>query len=146
MKTAPSTHKRDFYAWTQEQAALLRAGRMDALDTKNLVEEIESMGSSERREMSSRMRELLKHLLKWHYQAGRRSRSWQASIDKQRDGLDDVLRFNPSLKARLDETFREEYPRARRHALTDTGLRPELIPETCPWTLEQVMDLDYLPE
>ena len=61
-------YHQDFYGWTQEQAKLLREHRLDELDLENLLEEVESMGKSEKRELESRLEVLLMHLLKWHYQ------------------------------------------------------------------------------
>jgi len=61
-------YEQDFYAWSEEQAALLRAGRAAEADLDNIVEEIESMGKSERRELISRLTVLLLHLLKWRLQ------------------------------------------------------------------------------
>jgi hypothetical protein len=40
-------YDRDFYAWTAEQAGLLRAGNVSAADIAHIAEEIESMGRSE---------------------------------------------------------------------------------------------------
>jgi predicted DNA-binding ribbon-helix-helix protein len=59
-----SMYETDFYLWTQEQATLLREGRLDELDVPNLVEEIDSLGRSQRHELRSRLRVLLMHLLK----------------------------------------------------------------------------------
>ncbi|WP_338070450.1 DUF29 domain-containing protein [Bathymodiolus platifrons methanotrophic gill symbiont] len=70
----------DFYGWTQEQAALLKAGRLSDLDIDNLLEEVETMGRSEKRELDSRLTVLLIHLLKWQYQPVRRGRSGQLTI------------------------------------------------------------------
>jgi Domain of unknown function DUF29 len=39
-----SQYDRDFYAWCQEQAELLRAGKADQADLANVAEEIESIG------------------------------------------------------------------------------------------------------
>ncbi len=61
-------YERDFLAWTEQQAALLRAGELSAIDLEHLAEEVESMGASERREMCNRLACLLQHLLKWHHQ------------------------------------------------------------------------------
>ena len=57
----------DFYAWTQEQAAVLRAKESKTLDWDNLAEEIESLGRSERLAIESHLQNLLTHLLKWRY-------------------------------------------------------------------------------
>src|SRR2546428_80611 len=62
----------DFYLWTQDQAALLREGKVQALDLDNLAEEIESLGKSQRHELEHRLDGLLMHLLKWRYQPSRR--------------------------------------------------------------------------
>ena len=91
-------YERDFYAWANEQAALLRAGKLDRADIDNIAEEIESMGRSEKRTLVSRMSVLLLHLLKWRYQPAFRGTSWRLTIMEQRYRLADHLRDNPSLK------------------------------------------------
>jgi hypothetical protein len=63
-----SLYEQDFYQWTQEQAALLRAGALSQLDMANLIEEVESMGRSQKKELSSRLSVLITHLLKWEFQ------------------------------------------------------------------------------
>ena len=57
-------YKTDFYAWTLQQAEHLRAEAMEQLDIQNLIEEIEGMSSSERRQLSNRLHVLLMHLLR----------------------------------------------------------------------------------
>lgn len=42
-------YERDLYAWAMQNAALLRAGRLDEVDHMNIAEELESMGRSESR-------------------------------------------------------------------------------------------------
>ena len=85
-----------FYAWAQEQAALLRAGRLNEADIANIAEEIESMGRGEKRELVNRLTVLLLHLLKWRFQPGFRSASWSSSIREQRIRLASHMRHNPS--------------------------------------------------
>ena len=84
MKTRYET---DVVAWANEQAAFVRAGRLDMMDLENIAEEIEDVGKSEQREISSRMAVLLMHLLKWQYQPGRRGNSWARTIKIQRKSL-----------------------------------------------------------
>ena len=74
----------DFHAWTREQAALLKSGRLAEIDMNHLIEEIESMGKNERRELKSRLVILIMHLLKWQIQPERQSNSWRATIETQR--------------------------------------------------------------
>ncbi len=63
--TNSTLYDRDFYAWANEQAGLLRAGRLTDVDIAHIAEEIESLGKSEKRELVGRLAVLLLHLLKW---------------------------------------------------------------------------------
>ena len=141
-----SLYDTDFFQWTQEQAALLRSGRLEALELLHIADELEAMGSRERRELVHRLEELLKHLLKWRYQAGLRSPSWEISITKQRDAIEDLLSDNPSLRHRLDPVTVKAYNRAQRYAAKETGLPVSHFPEICPFSVEQTLDSDYWPE
>jgi hypothetical protein len=135
----------DFYAWANEQAALLRAGRLDAADIAHIAEEIESMGRGEKRELVNRLNVLLLHLLKWQHQPARRGNSWRLSIANARDQLADHLADNPSLKTRLAEATASAHRYARRDASGETGLPEEAFPADCPWSFEQIMDGKFWP-
>lgn len=139
-------YEQDFYAWTQDQAAKLRAGELTALDLAHLAEEIESMGRSERRELINRLAVLLAHLLKWAYQSERRSKSWRNTVRVQRLDAGRILKDNPSLKPQAADILSAAYEKARLLAAADTGLDEETFPAQCPWTLEQALDNDYWPE
>ncbi|CAO3429765.1 DUF29 domain-containing protein [Azospirillum doebereinerae] len=139
-------YERDFYAWANEQAALLRAGKLDAADIAHIAEEIESMGRTEKRELISRLSVLLLHLLKWQFQPGRRGAGWEATITVQRDDLSDHLRDNPSLKAKLDEAIADAYRKAVILAVGETGQLKSSFPAACPWPFEQLMDMDFWPD
>ncbi len=103
MSTRRSLHDSDFYAWSLEQAALLRAGRVGEADLAAIAEEIESLGKTEKRELVSRHAVLLLHLLKWERQLAGRGNLWRLSIANARDDIADLLSDNPSLKSVLDE-------------------------------------------
>ena len=105
MPTRRNLRDSDFYAWSLEQAALLRAGRVGEADLAAIAEEIESMGRTEKRELVSRLSLLLMHLLKWKFQPKKRSASWEATIRVQRNRLVDHLDDNPSLKPMLPTTL-----------------------------------------
>ena len=98
-------YETDFYAWTQQQAKLLKIKAWDELDTANLIEEIESLGRKERQELRNRLGILIGHLLKWQYQPQYRSNSWLATIKEQRRELQILLTENPSLKSYLVEAM-----------------------------------------
>lgn len=139
-------YEQDFYAWANEQAALLRAGRFDAADIALIAEEIESMGRSERRELVSRLRVLTHHLLKWQHQPSRRGQSWRLSVLNARDELESHLRDNPSLKATLPTSIADAYRLARRDAAAETGLSEDAFPAECPWRFEELMNAAFWPE
>ena len=140
------TYNNDFYSWAQEQARLLRQGRFSELDSENLIEEIEDMGRSEKRELESRLVILLAHLLKWCYQPDHRSNSWEGSIGEQRIQTKKCLRENPSLKTKLPEIFQDAYETGRFQAMKETNLKLDIFPEECLWTIEQVLDNRFFPE
>ncbi|WP_036768476.1 DUF29 domain-containing protein [Photorhabdus australis] len=136
----------DFYGWTQEQAGLLRSGNLSQLDTENLLEEIESMGNSQRNELESRLELLFLHLLKWQFQSERQGRSWKLTIEEQRRKIARRLKRSPSLKSELSEMLFDAYGDAMIAAERETNIRRCVFPETCPWTFEQIMDENFWPE
>jgi hypothetical protein len=138
-------YDRDFYAWANEQAVLLRSGRLSDADIINIAEEIESMGRSEKRELVSRLAVLLLHLLKWEFQPTHRGASWEASIANSRDHITDHLGDNPSLKARLPEAIEAAYRYARRDASAETGMRASVFPASCPYSFDQMMNESFWP-
>lgn len=140
-----SLHETDFYAWTQQQAHLLKVGKLSELDTEYLIEEIESMGASERRALIHRLAVLLAHLLKWQYQPNYRGRSWQLTIKEQRRQLTRLLRDNPSLKTRLEEFVAEAYGDAIILAARETGFDENTFPEQCGYGVDEILDLVFFP-
>lgn len=141
-----SLYDTDFYAWANEQAALLRAGKLSAADIEHIAEEIESMGRSEKRELVNRLTVLLLHLLKWQFQPALRGNSWRLSVEEQRYRLADHLDDNPSLKSKLDQAIHDAYRLALIEAERETGLARRVFPTACPWPFERLMDADFWPE
>jgi len=141
-----SLYERDFYLWTEQQARLLREGRLDELDIANLVEEIESIGRKDKKAIKSNLVVVLLHLLKHQFQPNRRSRSWLDSILEHRQRLRDDLEESPSLRAHLEAVFPHAFADARARAVTQTGLPGRSFPQTSPYSLEQVLDPSFLPD
>jgi len=141
-----SLYETDFYAWANQQAELLRAGRLSAADIENIAEEIESMGKTEKRELVSRLAVLLLHLLKWRFQPERRGASWEATITVQRRDLVRHLRDDPSLKSKIAEAIEDAYGDAFLLAVAETGLPRPTFPLECPWSFEAIMDAEFWPE
>jgi hypothetical protein len=143
---ANDLYETDFYLWTRQQAKLLREGRFGDLDLKNLINEVESVGSSEKREVRSRLTTLIAHLLKWKYQPGLRGPSWRRTIREQRSQLMELRSASPSLRTYITRQATERYLGATLDATEQTGLAAGLFPETSPFTAEQVLDPDFFPE
>lgn len=139
-------YDQDFYAWTQEQAALLKEGRLSVLDVDHLAEELEGMGRSERRELVNRLAVLLAHLLKWQYQPVRRGRSWRATITEQRYRVQERLEESPSLHHDMDDSMARAYRYAVLQAIRETGLAEDSFSDRCPYTLAQALDHDFWPD
>lgn len=138
-------YERDFYAWTQQQAALFQAEELEKLDLPNLFEEIEAMGRSQRKEVTSRLIVLLMQLLKLRYQKRKHPNSWRNIIRTQRREIELELSDSPSLRRLVPEIVDQVYPRARKDAAAETGLALATFPEVCPWSVEQILDADWLP-
>lgn len=139
-------YESDFFGWTRQQAELLKTGSLSDLDTEHLIEEIEAMGRSERRELTRRLEVLLTYLLKWRYQPEFRGRSWRLTIIEQRRRIAKLLAANPSLKPELDKCFLDAYDDARFGAMKETGLSLETFPAQPLFDIGKVLALDYLPE
>ncbi|MSP00056.1 MAG: DUF29 domain-containing protein [Acetobacteraceae bacterium] len=145
-------YEEDITLWSERQSALLRrraAGELvnDAeLDWINVAEEIESMGRSERDQLTNRLAVLLAHLLKWRYQPGHRGNSWRLTIIEQRRRAGKLLARNPSLRPRRDDILAEAYADALLIAERETGLPDGTLPPVCPWSFEEAMRAEFLGE
>lgn len=137
----PSLYETDYYGWTQHVAAALRERRIESLNLDEIAEEIEDLGRSERRSLRSALKQLLQHLLKWDYQAERRSRSWVESIKKHRVLIDEIIEENPSLRRYLsDHRFvATAYELALIDAILETNLDRSEFPQTYLYTLEDLL-------
>jgi Domain of unknown function DUF29 len=142
-----SLYERDYYSWALHQARALKEHRLEDLDWENLSDEVEGLANTERRELRSRLEVLLEHLLKWQFQANRRSRSWKTTVALQRLKIREHLDENPGLKPYVAEVLAQAYKAARLDVsgrfLRRTDPQP---PDSCPWTFEQVTDEQFWPE
>lgn len=122
----------------------LQQKRFMDLDIENLVEEIESLSRSDKRALRSYLRVLLMHLLKWQYRAGSRSRSWQVSIRNTRREIGELIVDSPGLKPYAPEVLETFYQNSRGDAADETGLSVEVFPVQCPFSIEEVLNVNFL--
>jgi hypothetical protein len=144
--TTKTLYDTDFNQWIEEQVQRLRDRQLDRLDIENLIEEIESLGKSDKRQLKSRLEVLLHHLLKWQYQAAQRTGSWQGTIAEQRRRIRDLLLDSPSLKSYVEGLSKDCYADARYQASLETGLSLEDFPLDCPYAIAEVLNPDFWPE
>lgn len=137
----------DLYSWALQQARLIREGADVGLDRENVAEELESLAKREASKLESALSVLLMHMLKWDYQPDRITRSWENSIETQRDRYQDVLADNPGLKSRRGAILTKAYRDAARMASSQTGIPRDELPSTCPYTMDDILNraFEYQP-
>jgi len=131
-------YEADETAWLDTMAVLIAQRRISEFDLHNLQEFIESMAKRDRRELESRLKVLLAHLLKWEYQPDKRSKSWSLTIDNQRWEIEFDCR-SKTLRNHADAELESVYAKAVAEAAYEAGLDMSAFPETCPWTLDQIL-------
>ena len=144
--TISSLYEIDFYAWTQEQAILLREQKWSQVDLANVLEEIESLGRQQRQELRNRLGILLGHLLKWQFQPDHRSKSGWATIREQRYRIRKFLDENLSLKPHILEAIAYGYELGLALVVQETPLDYGDLPENCLYLLEQILDDAFFPD
>lgn len=138
-------YEQDFHAWASQQSRLLREGRAAEADLDHIAEEIEDIGRSRRQELRNRLAVLLLHLLRWQYQPGLRSRSWQPATVEQRARIAELLAENRSLQPGLPDAVQTGYRYALLRVDRETGLPQDAFPATCPYGDAQILDPAFLP-
>lgn len=138
----------DYQCWLDQTVTYLRAQDFSNLDLENLIEEIESLGRSDKHAISSYLMRLCEHLLKIKYWESEREscfRGWDLEIANFRLQIQEQLDTSPSLKSFLKDNFLKQYQNGRKLFLKASKLNASLIPEAPEFTLEQVLDEDWLP-
>ena len=110
VKSLKPLYESDYLLWTQDVIAKLKAKDFDSIDIDNLIEEIEDLGRSAKRELKQRLATLLEHLLKRLYvNMPQEYNGWERTIREQRRQIKRELKETPSLKIIWDESFDIEW-------------------------------------
>lgn len=116
-------YEQDILLWVEDTVAKLKAKDFENLDLENLIEEVESLGISQKKELISRLIVILEHLLKRLYvNSPYDLNGWERTVRTQRNDLKVLMKQVPSLKTRWDlsfdnaweiafETVCEDYPK-----------------------------------
>jgi len=131
-------YERDETAWLERMAELAGAGETAQFDLPHLCEYLSEMARRDKREVARRLAVLLAHLLKWEHQRDKRSRSWQLTIDEQRDELVELLESSVLRNYAVHELSKCYYKAVRR-ASVETELPQDQFPVDCPYTLDEIL-------
>ncbi|MTJ53799.1 DUF29 domain-containing protein [Anabaena sp. UHCC 0253] len=141
-------YDQDFYLWIQTTIQQLQERNLEQLDIENLIEEIDSMGRSEKKELKTRLVVLIEHLLKlqyWIEEKDDNARGWRNTVVEQRRQIAYTLADSPTLKAILNDVFLPCYQDAKKDTINKYQLPSNLFPEEPPFSLAQVLNADFIP-
>ncbi|WP_017304459.1 DUF29 domain-containing protein [Spirulina subsalsa] len=149
MKTSPKTtaaiYEQDYNLWREETIKQLKQGDFKQVDIKHLIDELEDRGRSEKRAIYSNLKILLMHLLHYYYQPAKRSNRWRFTIREHRQHINRALKESPSLQSYFNTILTECYQDARELAAEETGLPLLSFEGKCPFTTEEILKPEYLP-
>jgi len=140
------TYQNDFYAWAQQQANLLKSGRLSELDINNLIEEVEALARNEKKELEELLISLLSSFLIWQFIEIKEERNLRLTIDYQRLEFTNFLAESPSLKNEIDDIISVAYMLAILKTLQQyLEFDENIFPKLCLWNLSKILDNNYYP-
>ncbi len=143
LENLTTLYEADETAWLEAMAELVYQGRYEELDYPNLGEYLSDMALRDRKEVSSRLKVLITHLLKWFNQPENRTQSWRGSIVAQRQELAKDVKKGV-LRKHAETVLQETYAESVELAAAETGLPEAAFPQECPWTLDELLARDLL--
>ncbi len=147
MNTIDILYDQDYFLWLQETYRMLESNKIEQLDLEHLKEEILDLGNEQKRKVDSYLRQLLIHLLLYQYwdaEKARCAKGWQNEIDNFRFELELLLKSRTLYNYFLQE-IEEIYIKARRQAIKKSELPANFFPENCPFSADNLLDAEFLP-
>ena len=146
---AQKLYDQDYYLWLKTTVNQLKTGRFSVLDLENLIEELETMGRSEKRTIKSLLTRLFEHLLKlkyWNTERERNQGHWKGEIRAFRRKIKERIKESPSLKPYILEVFDECYQDAKLEVSDRSQLPLDIFSIIPIGSLEQILDENWFPE
>ncbi|AFZ56537.1 DUF29 domain-containing protein [Anabaena cylindrica FACHB-243] len=140
-----SLYEVDNEKWLVQTLKLLKEKQLENLDLEHLIEELEAVSRRDRLTVESFLEQIIRHLLLleyWQEQHEYNANHWQAEIMSFRNQLNEYLTQN--LRNHLQENQLKVYQKALKYVKQKTGMIIH-FPEDCPYTLEQLLNQDWLP-
>ena len=136
-------YEKDILLWVEDTVSKLKKHDFENLDIKNLIEEVEALGISQKKELISRLMILLEHLLKRLYVDSLDDyNGWERTIRNQRAEIDLLISQVPSLQSRWEISFNDAWKRALLKVKKE--YQKVSFPEECPFeqTIETILNED----
>jgi hypothetical protein len=140
-------YETDFVLWTEKTAEQLRQKNFAEVDWENVIEEIESMGRSERQTIVSLLTVLIEHLLKltyWESEREGNARHWWGEIANFRIQLQQKI-DSTTLANYARDSFDKAYSDARKALIAAGYVRKDAISLEPTFSCEQALELDWFP-
>jgi len=139
-------YKIDDVQWLEETVELLKHRKFDDLDLEHLIEELEDLGSEKKNAVVSLLEQVIRHLLLlefWQVGRDRNLAHWESEIVAFRTQL--RRRLTTNLRNYLLQELSSIYEDALIYVKTKTRFKVD-FPENCPYNLEQLLDINWLPK
>lgn len=147
-QTQESLYERDFMLWVDQTVENLQTKNVEQLDWEHLIEEVEALGKEQKNKVDSYLLQLLIHLLIYQYWQTEREwsgKGWAREIDDFRIQLE-LFFESTTLYNYCLQRIKIIYEKARKIAIRKSELSPEIFPDYCPFSVEELLDFDFFPE
>jgi len=129
-----TSYDTDYLLWIDQTIVALKARQVDKIDWEHLIEEVESLGKSEKRELESRLTTLLEYLLKRCYTDFQQDfRGWNSAITREQRNLKKLLAESPSLKRFWQDILNQCYQEALGSLRQDLDYQRFNFPDRSPF-------------
>ena len=145
-QTSKTLYDKDFVRWVEVTVARLKDGDFSQIDWENLIEEVESLGKRDKRELESRLTTLFEHALKRCYvMLPDYYRGWEVTIARTQQELSRILRDSPSLRNYFLEVSHQCYLNALKNVRREYDAK---CPEYCllPMDIDKLLDEEFYRE